>query len=414
MRTNLACLAVLLLTLAPATVSEATPPVRTPRAANRVTPALAHFQSALLTEGRDLREHGVYIESLNTSEPLAAINADVPMNPASVIKLATSLAALEALGVDLRFRTEFLCRGEIDKRTGVLQGDLVLSSGADPSFSIPDARSIGDALRNLGVRRVTGNLVIAGTFNCNYNTQTDVSAAVFRRQSRLAINGSTLFEPLSPESKRGELLLTLESEPLLKIIYYQNAHSVNAMAELLSERVGGPEGVRRFVVERLGLDPESVFISRGSGLDFNRLSARGTVALLRSLVGWLEARGLTADSVMPIAGVDASTLSDRFSDERFEGSIVGKTGTLHESDGGVAALAGIAYTRKSGPVLFAVFDMAEGRRVEHLRQLQDAFLKATVDELGGPRSLSFREDRRQIPAPAGRLIIAPQPTRAAG
>ena len=405
MRRTSFCLALVLLVVSPLIVSEATPSVRAPEPVIEKTPALTSFQTTLSSEGRSLYEHSVYIEPLDGSKPVVAFNENVSMNPASVIKLATSLAALEALGPDYRFRTEFYAKGPIDRRTGVLQGDLLLRSGGDPSFSIPDARAVGDALRNLGIRRITGRLVVAGPFNCNYNTQTGVSVGVFRRQSRIGISGATFYQPAIAEVVGEQPILTVESEPLLRIIYYQNAHSVNAMAELLAEKVGGAEGVRRFVTERLRLEDRSLVISRASGLDYNRMSTRETVMLLRAFVEWLTAHGIQISSVMPVAGIDSSTLIDRFDNDRFAGSVIAKTGTLHESDGGVAALAGIAYTRTRGPVLFAIYDMAEGRRVEHLRQVQDGFLMQTIEELGGPRPRSFGEDRREIPAPSGRILV---------
>jgi serine-type D-Ala-D-Ala carboxypeptidase/endopeptidase (penicillin-binding protein 4) len=411
-RTSL-CLTLVLLAVAPLPVSEATPSPRSSPAAIISTPALVAFQKTLSAEGRSLSEHSVYIEPLNGKTPLVAFNEDMTMNPASVIKLATSLAALDALGPDYRFRTEFYGKGPIDQRQGELQGDLLIRSGGDPSFSIPDARTAGDALRSVGIRRVRGNLIIAGAFNCNYNTQTGISVGVFRRQSRIGFSGSTIYQPPMASAENDTPLLTIESEPLLKLIYYQNAHSVNAMAEMLAEAIGGADGVRRFVRQRLGLDEHEIVISRASGLDYNRMSARETVHLLRALVGWLSARGMNLSHVMPVAGIDSSTLIERFHDDRFAGSVIAKTGTLHESDGGVAALAGIAYTRSQGPVLFAIYDMAEGRRVEHLRRVQDNFLEATIDELGGPRPRSFDEDRRQIPAPSGTVIMGSRTSRSA-
>lgn len=398
------CFALLLLAAAPAAVSEATPhqTFSAVRRAVAEPPSLREFKRRLAAEGRDPAEHGIYIEALDDRRPIAAFNEDRAFNPASVIKLATTIAALDALGPDRRFRTEFRADGEFDPRTGVLAGDLILLSGADPSFSIPDAREAGEALRRKGVRRITGNLVVVGEFNCNYNSQTDVSAGVFRRQSRLAIGGATRFEAARPEATRGKLLLAVESEPLLRILHYQNAHSVNACADLLATHIGGVEGIRRFLVDRLRLPESEVLISHASGLDVNRLTARGTVALLREMVGWAAARGIAMESLMPVAAIDASTLSDRFTGDRFAGSVIAKTGTLHSTDGGVAALAGLAYTAR-GVVLFAVYDMAEGRRVEHLRQVQDAFLKDVIEELGGPVPRITDPARREMPAPAGRF-----------
>ncbi|MDQ3009138.1 MAG: D-alanyl-D-alanine carboxypeptidase, partial [Acidobacteriota bacterium] len=102
--------------------------------------ALIEFLNRLRSEGRSPQQHGVYVEKLDGGEPVAMANENTAFNPASVIKLATTLAALDKLGPDHRFRTEFRAAGEINPRTSELRGDLILMSGGDPSFSIPDAR----------------------------------------------------------------------------------------------------------------------------------------------------------------------------------------------------------------------------------------------------------------------------------
>jgi D-alanyl-D-alanine carboxypeptidase/D-alanyl-D-alanine-endopeptidase (penicillin-binding protein 4) len=355
-------------------------------------PALVEFKRRLLAEGRDLRQHGVWVETLEGAEMLAALNADAAFNPASVVKLATSLAALDKLGADYRFRTELRAEGEIDSRTGALKGDLILVSGGDPSFSIQNARAVGDGLRRLGIRRVDGNLVVMGAFTCNHNSQTDVSASVFRRHCRLPIRGATRYESRRFDAPPGCLLLTIESGALLEILQELNAHSVNAMADVLGSIIGGPEAIRRFLVERVSLPAESVYFTHASGLDVNRMTPRGTAQTLRALVRYLAAQGYAPETILPVAGIDPGTLRDRFTDDGFAGSIVAKTGTLHDTDGGVAALAGLAFTRTRGPLLFVIYDMAESRSVLRLRRLQDEFLKSLIQECGGPAPLTPRTE----------------------
>jgi D-alanyl-D-alanine carboxypeptidase/D-alanyl-D-alanine-endopeptidase (penicillin-binding protein 4) len=384
---------------------DAVPIVERPRVDS---PAALAFQQRLRSEGRDLNDHGFYVEELGISRTvLAASNEDVLYNPASVMKLATSTAALEALGPDHRFVTEFRTEGEVSN--GILDADLILHSGGDPSFSIQDARNAGDALRQMGIRRVTGNLVVVGNFTCNENSQTDISAGVFRRQSRLAISGPTRYVTALPVENvpKGKVLFRLESDRLLDIIHYQNAYSVNAMADMLATHFGGPDGVRRFLLDHVGVKPDKICLTSASGLEFNRLSARDTVEVTRTLVNWLQKNNIPIDAVLPVAGVDSSTLTDRFADAEYAGSVIAKTGTLHQTDGGVAALAGIAYTAGHGPVLFAVYDMAAGRGIEHLRHLQDDFLKQLISELGGPdtrmRSTVVLDEPREVKRPLSRL-----------
>ncbi|MEP7339931.1 MAG: D-alanyl-D-alanine carboxypeptidase, partial [Acidobacteriota bacterium] len=259
----------------------------------------------------------------------------------------------------------------------------------------------------LGIRRVSGSLVVLGEFVCNDNSQTDVSAGVFRRQSRLAFGQPTRFENTTANFDQARLLLTIESDSLVNMVRYQNAHSINAMADMLALQAGGPEGLQRFLIERIALPRESVYISHGSGLDFNRLTPQDTVRILRALIQRLAVYNLPPEAVMSIAGIDSGTLLDRFTEPDFAGSVIAKTGTLHTTDDGVAALAGMMGTQRCGKLLFAVYDMAEGRNVVHLRRVQDDFLKRLVFECGGPQPLASRNDSEAEFRPQSRLRTTP-------
>ena len=98
----------------------------------------------------------------------------------------------------------------------------------------------------------------------------------------------------------------------------------------------------------------------------------------------MKQHGYGPEAAMAVAGIEGGTLAGRFTDGDFAGSVIAKTGTLTSTDGGAAVLAGLAFTRERGPVIFAVYDMAEGRRVHSLRVQQDEFLKNLILELGGP------------------------------
>jgi D-alanyl-D-alanine carboxypeptidase/D-alanyl-D-alanine-endopeptidase (penicillin-binding protein 4) len=367
--------------------------------------ALGDFTNALTAEGRDSRKHGVYVETLDGGEPVAMLNEDSLFNPASVIKLATTLAALNKLGPNHRFHTDLLANGEINEKTGELNGDLILFSGRDPSFSIPDAKRAGESLRKFGVRRVNGSLVVIGDFNCNYNSQTGVSAGVFERNLGITFRDPIKYEDFSSQP-RGRLLVTIESDTLLRIAQYQNAHSVNSMADMLVGHIGGPESVKKFLVEQAALSPDEIRISTGSGLNVNRMTPRDTVMMLRAMVNWLDKYGLRADAVMGMGGIDPGTMRARFAEREFAGSIIAKTGTLTSTDSGMAALAGVMRTRNRGTLLFAVYDNAESRQIVPLRKTQDEFLKNLMNELGGPapeieRSLTSNGDHLQ-----SRVILA--------
>ncbi len=84
-------------------------------------------------------------------------NPDSSLNPASNMKLLTSIAALGKLGPEYRFRTRVLARGDI--RHGTLRGDLVLQGGGDPILETPGLERLAETLLAHGLKRVDGNLI---------------------------------------------------------------------------------------------------------------------------------------------------------------------------------------------------------------------------------------------------------------
>ncbi|WP_426113983.1 D-alanyl-D-alanine carboxypeptidase/D-alanyl-D-alanine endopeptidase [Massilia sp. PWRC2] len=90
--------------------------------------------------------------------PLVSFMAERPMQPASTIKLLTTLVALETLGPVFRGRTELRSSAAVLGHT--LQGDLVLRGGADADFSAEVLLSMLQTLRNQGIERIAGNLLL--------------------------------------------------------------------------------------------------------------------------------------------------------------------------------------------------------------------------------------------------------------
>ncbi|MSR36417.1 MAG: hypothetical protein EXR95_07205 [Gemmatimonadetes bacterium] len=110
---------------------------------------------------------GVLAVDAATGDTLLARNPGARFLPASTMKLATAIAALDRLGPDYRWRTDLWSSGAIDSATATLDGDVIVPGTGDPSLSPrfypddPDALTVlAGGLRDLGVRRVTGALVI--------------------------------------------------------------------------------------------------------------------------------------------------------------------------------------------------------------------------------------------------------------
>lgn len=385
------CCAVLLLgpIYAQELVSRSTVPGGEPRARSAEhldSVSETNYLNQLALRGFNLESQGLLIESLDGRKTYAELNSNVGFNPASVIKVATSFAALSKFGPEYHFETNFYADGTIDKKTRTLKGDLVLQTTGDPVLTSIDVSRLARDVVRAGIGRVTGNLIVTGPFTYGMFYSTDKAtkgiAQVLRR------SGVRFAEAVSRGTPHGTKIAGHASSSLRDILFYQNAHSVNQIAERLGEAVGGTKGVEQFLIRDLGIPANDITISHTSGLDYNRITPRATIQLFRELVFWLNLNNLRPDDVLPVAGVDAGTLARRFTGEEYRGAIIGKTGTLPGTDGGVSALAGIAYTRDRGPVLFAIFNTKGS--VATYRKLQDSFLKGFIVESGGiPETNAF-------------------------
>ena len=104
----------------------------------------------------------IMVQELGAARPALSHNADVPMNPASVMKLATTFAALELLGPAYRWKTEAYVSGVL--RDGVLEGDLLLKGYGDPKLDYESFWMLLRALRGKGLRVIRGDLVLDRSF----------------------------------------------------------------------------------------------------------------------------------------------------------------------------------------------------------------------------------------------------------
>lgn len=351
------------------------------------TTAETNYLTKLALKGFRLDAQGLLIESMDGSTVYADHQSDVAFNPASVIKLATSFTALQKFGPDFQFETAFYAAGDIDKKTRTLKGDLILQSTGDPVLSTADVNKLVRDVTRAGVARVSGNLIVAGPFTyASYSKTADGTkhlAATVRKMG-IRVSGATNFRAVSGLGRQGTMLSSHSSANLRDILFAQNAHSINLTAERVGEAVGGPKGVEAFLTGSVGIPPAEISISRTSGLDYNRITPRSTVHLLQVLMQWLAQRNMEPEDIMPVAGIDAGTLRSRFKSADYRGAIVGKTGTLPSTDGGVSTLAGIMYTRDRGPILFAIFNTRGS--VKAYRQLQDSLLQELIQESGGPQT----------------------------
>ena len=100
----------------------------------------------------------LYIKEHNADRPLLELNADIPRNPASVIKLVTTYAGLELLGPDFTWETHFHLDGKLDGDT--LNGNLILQGGGDPFLVKETFWYLLHTLQSKGLKHIDGDLLI--------------------------------------------------------------------------------------------------------------------------------------------------------------------------------------------------------------------------------------------------------------
>lgn len=349
--------------------------------------------------------NGILFQTLK-GDVLLEQNSQQYFNPASVMKIATSFAALEQLGYDYRFRTDIYTNGKIDQE-GNLNGDLIIAGSGDPAMFSENIFLMFDKLSSLGVKRVTGDLLVTTPFYLNFDYSAQRSAlqvksissakrwtkymqeawtryaqeenkpdAVF---SGIEIDGQARaisFEELPAEK---QLLLTHQSRTLSDILKIQNDFSSNFMAEAIGRQLGGSQAIENFLLEKVGINSNEVQVVSASGLGENKITPAATLQLLRHFYESVKSNGKRLDNLLPLAGVDEGTLDERFTDSELRGSVVAKTGTLPRQR--VSALVGVAYTKEKGPVFFVLLDRDE---VMHARHQQDKLVTDMIYQCGGP------------------------------
>ena len=329
---------------------------------------------------------GAYVVDLHSGTVLYADDADVPRVPASVEKLYTTAAALLRFGPDGTLATTALAAGLPDE-TGLLDGDLYLRGGGDPTFGPAEAGRLADAvIQEAGLAEVSGRVIgdesafdgLRGPPSSGYTTSSYVgplSALSFNRgrtgqrrpyfQASPALFAAQAFEKalrsrgvaVGRRARAGVAppaatrLSELPSPPVTELVRRTNGPSDNFLAETLLKTLGAHFGgggstaagarVVRSVMSGLGLRPRVI---DGSGLSrANRTTPRQVVRLLSAM----DADPAFAES-LAVAG-RTGTLRKRMRGTPAQDSCRAKTGTLAS----VTTLAGYCETTVGGRVAFA-------------------------------------------------------------
>ena len=129
--------------------------------------------------GIPARNISVYVRDAGTNEVVLEVNDDQPRSPASVIKVLTTFAALDALGPGYTWKTRVYVGGPL--ANGVLNGDLIVVGGGDPYMTDERWWRFVQSLRGRGLAKITGDFVIDPSyFAAQEGSRSDFDAQPFR------------------------------------------------------------------------------------------------------------------------------------------------------------------------------------------------------------------------------------------
>ncbi len=140
---RLAMIAVLLCSSAGANARAALPPSLT---------------GALNAAGIPLSAVSILVQEVGKKSVVLSLNADKARNPASVMKLVTTYAALDTLGPAYTWTTQSYAGSPVVN--GVLDGNLYLKGSGDPKLTQEQFWLLLRQIRARGVREIKGDLVL--------------------------------------------------------------------------------------------------------------------------------------------------------------------------------------------------------------------------------------------------------------
>ena len=155
---------------------------------------------------------GIKVVSMMNGEAVYERNASRQFTPASNMKIYTTAAALDVLGVDYRWRTSVYAPSKPDA-AGTIEGDLILYGRGAPDLvsEASDENSLAklaDAVYARGIRRVKGSVIgdesyFRGNSLGDGWQWNDIQWYFGAEASALSINGNEVDVNLLPPTKAG-------------------------------------------------------------------------------------------------------------------------------------------------------------------------------------------------------------------
>ena len=156
---------------------------------------------------------GIKIISLKTLETIYSQNEDLPLAPASNMKIITSAAALTLLKPEFTFRTTIFSDSPLNE--GVINGNLYIKGYGDPDLDTERLWMMARALTYKGITEIKGDIIGDDTFFDQQRTgkgwkSTYGAAPYSAKISALSLNQNTVKVWIAPSKKGSPGIISLD------------------------------------------------------------------------------------------------------------------------------------------------------------------------------------------------------------
>ena len=153
------------------------------------------------------------VQEVGSTNLRLAWRIDQPVNPASLMKLLPTYAALDILGPAWSWTTPVWLQGTV--RDGVLDGNLVVRGSGDPKLVVERLWLMLRRVQQLGVREIRGDIVLdRSAFSAPEQSAADFDGDPMRPYNvlpdALMLNYKALTFTFTPDSTRGVALVAVD------------------------------------------------------------------------------------------------------------------------------------------------------------------------------------------------------------
>ena len=345
------------------------------------------LQSRLCDFSQRQRPEGQFafhVYDITADKPVYGYNDTLALPSASCMKLLSGIAGLSLMGSQYQYQTKIMYKGRVGA-DGILQGDIGFKGSLDPQLLAPDLNAFSVALKEKGIRRLGGRLLVDltieepvtgeehwfpwdltfskyGLFYKGSDRVVKALKASLRGQGIAVADSQVVMSPVP----QGFTCVSTLKRPVDDVVRRMWKNSSNTQATAMLYTIGhrinpkadpvamGVKYLRDFLHRKIGMTDSTLVIHDGCGLCvYNRLSPKALTEILR--YGYMRPDiRMSLQRNLSVSGTDG-TLAREMTGPKTRGKIWGKTGTLSHPYG-ISSLAGLCKGANGHTLAFAIMD----------------------------------------------------------